>query len=63
MVVAALSASAQLTAGALADAVLERAAAAGDLTDDVAILVARFSGVAGPERAASAGSASAVGAG
>jgi serine phosphatase RsbU (regulator of sigma subunit) len=44
-VVSALAANATLPAGALADVVLERAGAEGDLADDIALLVVRFSGV------------------
>ncbi len=64
-VVAALSANALLSAEALADAVLDRAAATGDLADDVALLVARVTGVPEPRPGpgAGSGSASVVGAG
>ncbi len=43
---ATLAANAALGAGALADVVLERAAAGGDLADDIALLVVRYDGSA-----------------
>jgi serine phosphatase RsbU (regulator of sigma subunit) len=60
-----LTAHAALDAGALADVVLERAGAGGNLDDDVALLVVRFTGVRLPtgDRPAEAGSTSVVGAG
>ena len=42
---ATLAANAALAAGPLADVVLERAGAGGDLADDIALLVVRFTGV------------------
>jgi serine phosphatase RsbU (regulator of sigma subunit) len=64
VVAAALEANAGLPPAALADAVLERAFADGDLADDVAILVARFTGLATPApEETEPGSTSVVGAG
>ena len=42
---ATLAASTALAAGPLADVVLERAGAGGDLADDIALLVVRYTGV------------------
>jgi serine phosphatase RsbU (regulator of sigma subunit) len=65
VVATALAANALLPAEALADAVLERAAAGVVLADDVAILVARFTGLpdAESDQPAQPGSTSVVGAG
>jgi serine phosphatase RsbU (regulator of sigma subunit) len=47
-VASALAANAALPPGALADVVLDRAGADGDLADDIALLVVRFTGVPTP---------------
>ena len=64
-VATALAANALLSAEALADAVLERAASGVELADDIAILVARFTGLPAVEsdQPAEPGSTSVVGAG
>ncbi len=50
--------------GAYLRVVLERAGAGGDLADDIALLVVRYTGVpAAPKEPADAGSTSVVGAG
>jgi serine phosphatase RsbU (regulator of sigma subunit) len=62
---ATLAANTTLAAGALADVVLERAGAGGDLADDIALLVVRYTGVPAAlgRQPADTGSTSVVGAG
>src|SRR5262249_46800370 len=59
-VAAAIAAHATADAGRLADAVLQDAGANGDLDDDVALLVVRFTDVAAERQGARAGEASSV---